>query len=1679
MSSFFSQASNFASAVSGGVDPRTGLYSVQVVVGSLVGNRNLGPSLPLALSYSPLNTVDMGLGTGVGLGLSTYDEDSGLLVLSSGERYKVLDNGSSVTLRQKKLDTVRFTKDEANNVYRVVHKSGDVEVLTGPGNGYSLKVPRYLMSPAGHVLTFGWDFGSYAQPRLTSVSDESDTLLTVDYDGLPSKVVLHVLPGCSEGYDVELRFANGLLHEVHHLGLGAADPLVWSFSSDVMAGDWGTWLTGVTMPGGMSESVTYDNSLVFPQSCGRAPLPAVSIYRQVPGGGSQSPPITANYTFTDNNFLGGYSDASCDPNLDNLYGVLSSYTYGSTEIRTVGGSTRKITRSYNNYHLLTDETSAQNGFSRTVHTDYYAKIGQSFEVQPAQFQLPAARTVTWTHGTDQRQEITQTSFDDNGNPVSRSDPDGTGTTWTFYPADGSVAGCPADPNGFVRWMKDVTRTPPSTAFEAPVAQQSYEYSSYSVPGSYQSAVPQAARVTSVVVKTGESHFTDGGQTLLTSQAFGYTTSGDDAEFGRLTALTTKEYPDGAASDPFTSRETFGFAVSGERLSQSHAMTTFDQLSVTRSEERSRFTGRLESATDAQGDGVALTYDGLGRVLTRTVNPGTGYAATETHSYEVATSAPFVVTSGAPLTGTGNAPVDRLRVSYDGAGRPFKKERKDVDGDGSWRTIQQAAYDEQGRALSLTSTDWLPDGTQDSQVTETYLYDDWGQICATQSIDGSTHNTQTDPIALTTTSQLLGGGTPVTGMVVASHNLRGEVVKAERFDLQGTSKGARLLERDGWGRVRRETDEVGNTTLFDFDAHGRPSLTTLADGTKVTRTYDVPVAGAQDAQLGAGTTPYGTQVFDGLGRLKTATSGGRSWGYDYTRASDVVPALATMPDGQQQIYTPVPPLGNTLSKVQAGSITQTLTPDPVSGFLTKAQEGDVTLTREYWPSGLPKKETLGQPGLDATASWGFTLGGRERTYTGVDGALRQTTRDPLGRLRQITDPDMQVTDPVYDPASRLTGWIVVASGGNYQLSTTLTLDDLGRETARSTVAGTLQGLGNGNGATWSQTQEWRDNDQLSSRTFYHGNSKVLAETFGYDNRNRLTTYTATGPQYPQDAQGRQISAQTFTYDGYSNITQCVTTFVDSTSDTATHQYTNPADPCQLTGITHTNPAAQTTLTYDAAGRLKTDDTGRTLTYDPLGRLTAAGAGSYGYDGQNRLLTQTTPDQHTSTFSYRGQTLAALTENNQTARLLHLGDTPVAQTRPTDSPPTRLLTTDTTHTIRLAASGTRQDTYAPTPYGQNPPHPTNILGYTGQYTDPITGCYHLGNGTRTYNPVLARFTTPDTLSPFGAGGINPYTYCLGDPINRIDPTGHLSWMAWLGIGLGVAGLALTIVTGGASIAAAGGLMAALSAASTTTLVVGALGVASDVTAIASGALEKASPKASSILGWVSLGTGIPGIAHAGVGLARAGVRLGRIAEQAPRLGTAAARDLESGTKGMGELTQPLGGRTFSDINPFFSERNAEGTRVWVSEYPVTGRHVDEIMGDVIRRGRKPIVLSGTHGSRFGTRSWDMRELRFLREDIHTKGNLTKEFSASEKLVQSTEIYDTSHLMQTPGSTTRILQGAPLDVAGGGHVEIEIVAAFCYSRNDKDVLNALGLEPTLNYNSSPEWQDWAFVPDSWLNM
>ncbi len=200
--------------------------------------------------------------------------------------------------------------------------------------------------------------------------------------------------------------------------------------------------------------------------------------------------------------------------------------------------------------------------------------------------------------------------------------------------------------------------------------------------------------------------------------------------------------------------------------------------------------------------------------------------------------------------------------------------------------------------------------------------------------------------------------------------------------------------------------------------------------------------------------------------------------------------------------------------------------------------------------------------------------------------------------------------------------------------------------------------------------------------------------------------------------------------------------------------------------------------------------------------------------------------------------------------------------------RLLATDSQGTVLRANSAGELFQMAYTPYGfrLSASMPVNVPGFNGELPEPVTGHYILGNGYRVFNPVLKRFHSPDSLSPFGNGGLNAYAYCVGDPINHRDPTGHFPILDIFSMGGASTGIALSIAGVFATIASAGLFTP-----------VGLLSVGAGLSGVASGAVTLNSPQsaAGEILGFISLGLGVLSLGAGIKGVASAPEKLKRTA------------------------------------------------------------------------------------------------------------------------------------------------------------------------------------------------------------
>lgn len=162
--------------------------------------------------------------------------------------------------------------------------------------------------------------------------------------------------------------------------------------------------------------------------------------------------------------------------------------------------------------------------------------------------------------------------------------------------------------------------------------------------------------------------------------------------------------------------------------------------------------------------------------------------------------------------------------------------------------------------------------------------------------------------------------------------------------------------------------------------------------------------------------------------------------------------------------------------------------------------------------------------------------------------------------------------------------------------------------------------------------------------------------------------------------------------------------------------------------------------------------------------------YHYDALDRLAARTDFAQDTTRHFYQASRLATAIGNHLQRTILATDRQLLAQKDVSKAGErSHLLATDQQDSVLRAASVGQRIDIAYSPYGHRQ-DPGPLPGFTGQDADPLTGHYLLGNGYRAFNPVLKRFNSPDSVSPFGEGGLNAYAYCHGDPVNRQDPTGH---------------------------------------------------------------------------------------------------------------------------------------------------------------------------------------------------------------------------------------------------------------------------------------------------------------------
>ena len=1408
--SVHSNAFNFMSFLQSGVDPRTGQYTVSISLPDVKTNDLRGPGVPLALSFNPLNTLDSGFGHGWNLQLSQYTPGNQVLSLSSGETFKVTGRDSAsgqLTMKEKKLDSFHFY-EEGVDQFRVVHKSGLVEVLGMMGSAQNrVALPVEMYAPEGHKVTLGYEIYNNA-PMLAWIKDGAgNVLLTIKRESVFVEVLLQPFGG-PDGAPLA-RFVMTLTaaeRYVSKISLPTDNLASWRFEYELVLGH--LCIKKVDTPTGGREEVFYeDGGHKFPTGSGRTPLPRVTRHLSTPG--FSQPTIDVRYTYPeDKNFLGyGLTVSWADDGLDNLYKYIGSYEYSSVETLFVNDRpARSIDRKFNQFHLLTSETTTQNNNVQTVDTTYYLSPNVAFEQQPNYCQLPKENKTSWSllnNPNKRRSETVSSTYDNFGNLLTQTQTNGVVETSVWYPAAGEEGFCPPDPEGFVRQLKEKTVTPAaSTDGQAPTLRTRFTYKS--LPALTGSNLSNWLTVEHQVL----AQMAGSSATELEHTAFEHANEPVNAFLhGRVTRQTVTMNEKSTITDyAYSKLDSPAFKESV--LQTVETVTGFEHLADRKNVQKiitlqhSLLNGEPLLNRDDNDVEIRYAYDALRRVTRETVAPGTDFEAFRDYEYvlcashgEQAEQRLFDVKQVKTIT------------RFDGLNRAIYEERDDADNPAPGRPLRQTyagTHDAFGNLVKETEFDWLE--TEALELTSEYEFDDWGQQRCVTGPDGVKTFEENDPIGTEDSKGPIqrswregaGVSPQVSGVTETWLNLFEKPTRTERFDRAGLRVSLQQYFYDGLGRTHKEIVGFGETqrvTLYGYDVFDRLIENTLPGEAVVRRSFAPHSREDLPTLISVDDTVLGEQTFDGLSRRIEAITGGRIQTFDY-KPGQTQPWKVTTPNGEVIEYDYVPQLGEepVLRRMpQQGAEglfdDSTYVYDPKNARLISCQEQGITLTRDYYSTGEQKSEKRTVEDVEYTMSYNYSRLGRLLGYTDVLRQQQTYRYDTKGRLAQ-TQLGTTASVFTYDSLGRTASITTTDSAGGQRVGITLQYDEFDRETLRRfDLNGVIQEL----------TQAYNDVDGLVQRTLrecveetYGNDQRTLKEddgllrdeTYGYDPRGRLISYNCTGPQSPVDPYNKTIIRQTFSFSALDNLRTVITTF-EGGSNRAIYTY-DAVDPTQLIKVINNHPdyPSEILLKYNKNGHLILDEASRTLDYDPLGRLSrvsgpSGGAPrSYSYTPVDTLAGMNEESGQEQRF-YQGDQLANQIKGADSSTFIRGDEVVLAELKAGGDPKSLMLATDHKNSVFSEVGKTGRNDVAYSAYGHRAQDASvsSSLGYNGERREEQTGWYFLGNGYRAFNPVLMRFNSPDSWSPFGEGGVNGYMYCLGDPIGFTDPTGHYSWVARL--------------------------------------------------------------------------------------------------------------------------------------------------------------------------------------------------------------------------------------------------------------------------------------------------------------
>ncbi|MBP2337433.1 RHS repeat-associated protein [Saccharothrix coeruleofusca] len=786
-------------------------------------------------------------------------------------------------------------------------------------------------------------------------------------------------------------------------------------------------------------------------------------------------------------------------------------------------------------------------------------------------------------------------------------------------------------------------------------------------------------------------------------------------------------------------------------------------------------GRITQWTDRNGEWYRYHYDAHGRCVG---NEGSGGFLDGTFEYGEGTTR-FTDALGAITTYRFDAR-RRLTARTDPLGNTVVQEWDESDRlvarTDELGHITRFTYDDAGNLVTTTR----PDGTQ--AIAE---YDEHGMVTTFIAPDGGVWRqlfdergnllAETDPAGAVTSYTYDGRGhrRAVTDALGAVRRIEtnGAGIPIAVTDAAGATT---RYVRDAFGRAAAVVDPLGERTEYTWTVEGKPLTRTRPDGATERWRYDAEGNEVEHVDLlgrvhrvitthfnlpAAEIRPDGSRFefgYDRTLRLTTVTNAqGLVWRYEYDPAGNLV--RETDFNGRVLTYRH-DAMGRLVQRVNGAGQTATFIRDPL-GNIVERRCGDAVTTIEYDELGRVTRAR----NADAQLSYTRDPLGRVLAET-VNGRTVVSAYDALGRRVRRHTPTGAATTWEYDATSRP---IRLTAGGRV---VAFDYDAAGHEVSRSTGDLVL-------------SQSWDANHRPTGQALLAGGREVAHRRYHYQaDDNLVAVRDSSGPSrnYRVDPLGRVTGVdgpgwrERYAYDAAGNVTASDTsyagTLVRTSGDT---RYEHDAQGRVVLRQRKRLSRKPDTWHYqwDADDRLVAvttpDGTRWSYQYDPLGRRiaklrlaldgTVAESVAFTWDG-SVLAEQTHSAGRATTWEFAPDSFRPLTQTERArtgqawvdqrfyAIITDIVGTPTELVDERGIPAWRQ--ESTLWGLPAARVGA-----ADTP-----------LRFPGQYYDAETGLHY--NYLRYYDPLAARYTSPDPLGLFG--GPSPHGY-VHNPTGWSDALG----------------------------------------------------------------------------------------------------------------------------------------------------------------------------------------------------------------------------------------------------------------------------------------------------------------------